>query len=301
MSKYLAVDIGGTFVKYAKIDKSGNILEGNKIETPNNLKELKSLLKKLIENMGTQIKGVGISCPGQVDVKSGIVYKGGALPFLHEFAIVKFIEDSFNIPCSVINDGKAAALSELWLGNLKDTNNGAAIVLGTGVGGGIIIDGNILQGFNFQAGELGFMPRNINGGEFDNYLGYSASAVMFIRKASALLELSDLSNGEVVFDIIESNTNSVLQNMFEEYCKEIVHIIFNLQAVLDVERIVIGGGISTRKILIEQINYQYNAIRKQSIVVSSSLKPLEILPCHFGSNANLIGAIYALFTTFEGN
>lgn len=299
MNKYLAIDIGGSYLKYALVDHSGNLHKSDKLKTPSNLMGLKEEISKLIYDMKGDIKGVGISCPGQVDTENGIVYHGGAVPFLHEFSFKKFVEDKFKVPCAVINDGKAAALSELWLGNLKDIKNSAAIVLGTGVGGGIIINGQVIQGSHFQAGELSFIPRQVGGGDFDKYIGMSTSAVLFIRKAATILSLENIDDGKAVFNEINKGNNSLLQNLLKEYCQEIVHIILNLQAILDIEKVVIGGGISIQPILIETINKEYQYIRNQAELVKNSFKPVEIEACYFGNEANLLGAIYQLFLDID--
>lgn len=299
MNKYLAIDIGGSFIKFSQVDHSGNLHSSDKEKTPSSLDDLKMIIGNLIKEMRQDIKGVGISCPGRVDVKTGIVYNGGALPFLHEFHFKEFIESTFDIPCAIINDGKAAALSELWLGNLKNIDNGAAIVLGTGVGGGIIVNGEILQGSHFQAGELSFMPKQVGNGEMANYLGFSASAVGLVRKAARLLSLSDLDDGKTVFESINNQENQEVQGLFEEYCQEIVHIILNLQAILDIEKVVIGGGISVQPILIEMINKQYHFIRNQAELIPKSFEAVTIEACKFGNEANLLGAIYQLLLNLE--
>ncbi|MDN6437502.1 MAG: ROK family protein, partial [Lactococcus sp.] len=91
MNKYLAIDIGGSFVKYSQVDHAGNLAGSHKVKTPNNLADLTVIIEDLIADMGSDIKGVAISCPGRVDEATGIVYKGGALPFLHEFCFKQFV------------------------------------------------------------------------------------------------------------------------------------------------------------------------------------------------------------------
>lgn len=299
MNQYLAIDIGGSFVKYSQVDHAGNLAGSHKVKTPNNLTDLTDIIENLIADMGSDIKGIAISCPGRVDDLTGIVYKGGALPFLHEFCFKQFVASISPAPCVVMNDGKAAALSELWLGNLKGIENGAAILLGTGVGGGLILNGQIIQGRHFQAGELSFMPDRIGRPGQEDYFGHSASAVGFVRQAASLLGLADLDDGLAVFDVICKQANQEVCLLFEAYCQKIVHIILDLQAILDLDRVVIGGGISAQSIVIETISKQYHLIRNRSQIMADSLEPMEIMPCQFGNEANLLGAIYRLLIELD--
>lgn len=96
-----------------------------------------------------------MAVPGKVDHHDETIYGGGALQFLDQVNLPAALQ--LAVPVSVENDGKAAALAELWLGNLKNVQNGAAVVLGTGVGGGLILNGQLYAGSHFQAGELSFM------------------------------------------------------------------------------------------------------------------------------------------------
>ena len=299
MNKYLAIDIGGSFVKYSQVDHAGNLAGSHKVKTPNNLADLTVIIENLIADMGSNIRGVAISCPGRIDDLTGTVYNGGALPFLHEFCVKQFVASISQVPCVVMNDGKAAALSELWLGNLKGIENGAAILLGTGVGGGIILNGEIIQGRHFQAGELSFMPDRIGRPGQEAYFGHSASAVGFVRQAASLLGLADLDDGLTVFYVICKQSNQEVCLLFEAYCQKIVHIILDLQAILDLDRVVIGGGISAQPIVIEMINKQYHLIRNRSQIMADSLEPIEIMACQFGNEANLLGAIYRLLIEMD--
>lgn len=296
---FLSFDIGGTYVKYASIDSAGKIINKNKYETPMNLEMLRKTMYDIIDENLKHLKGIVISAPGSIDPDTGIIYHGGALPFLDKFSFKKEIELKFDIPCAVCNDGKAAALSEMWLGNLKHIKNCATIVLGTGVGSGIIIDSKIVQGKNFQAGELSFMiHKTFIDGQTD-IVGYAGSAVLFIKKCAEIIGLEDLKDGITVFKEINKRKNIVLNNYFEEYCKEIAFIIINLQAILDLEKVCIGGGISSQPILIKMIEQQYIKIREQSILMNNTLEKLEIEACLFENEANLLGAVYQLLLNFE--
>ncbi|WP_249879072.1 ROK family protein [Niallia circulans] len=134
---YLAFDIGGTYLKYALINSAGTIIERNKIPTPKQgLEYFKLEIELIIQKYQEQIKGIAFSCPGKIDQNNKTIHFGGSLPFLDGVQLTKALKIREDVPISIENDGKSAALAEMWIGQLKDVSEGAAIVLGTGIGGG---------------------------------------------------------------------------------------------------------------------------------------------------------------------
>lgn len=296
--KYLSIDIGGTYTKFAYIDESGNILSKNRKKSPDSLVNMYTLIDSIITEVKNDIKGVGISCPGKIDSNTGTIYHGGSLPFLNEVSLRYYVEDKYHIPCAVINDGKAAVLSELWLGNLKGIDNGAAIVLGTGIGGGLVLNGKLFEGAHYQAGELSFMISNQNKEDVESLAGFSGSAVGFVEKCAKILGLEDTKDGYGVFEQLNDDHPEAVE-VFRQFCREIALVINNVQTVIDLSRVVIGGGICAQSIVTEEIVKQYNEIRKLCPIVEQSLQPIEIVTCKLKSDSNLIGALYQLFLQIE--
>ncbi|KAF1305854.1 ROK family protein [Enterococcus saccharolyticus] len=287
--QYISIDIGGTFIKSAVIDGKGKVGEVSKVQTPHTLKELLASLQTIVAKQTVQ--GIAISTPGKVDIEQGMIYHGGALPFLDKVPMKQIMEEQFNIPCALSNDGKAAALAELWLGNLQHVSNGAAIVLGTGVGGGVIINGALLHGSHFQAGELSFLLRSPENSTMQNVIGYSGSAVRLVKEAAKQFGLAK-ADGHQVFQAFEADENA--RTFLQAYCREIAFVILNLQAILDLEKVVIGGGISEQPLVLTEIRAQYEQLRTGNAMLSSNVIPVEIATCAFYNNANLLGALYQL-------
>ena len=194
---YLSIDIGGTKIKSAVIDRSGNILTRGRMDTPKNLTEFLTGIETIVEDVHGSIRGIAVSTPGKVNPETGTISFGGALPFLDGVSLKQLLA-KYQVPLAVTNDGKAAALAEWWLGNLKGIQNGAAITLGTGLGGGVIVEGKLIQGAHFQAGELSFLlnatkrsdalenaeqPNN-QGLTLQQLAGFSGSAVAMIRRSA---------------------------------------------------------------------------------------------------------------------
>lgn len=290
---YLSIDIGGTNIKLAIIDRSGQIQSKKQVRTPHEYAAFIAALDNEIELVRDGINGIAFSCPGKVDSETGLISFGGALPFLDGISFIEEFQSKFGVPISVINDGKAAALSELWLGNLTGIENGLALVLGTGIGGGLILDGKLYQGKNFQAGELSFMMKQSGKPSFEDMYGMTGSAVGLVKKVNLELGTEDTKDGAVAFEAINQNDPSVYP-IFEAFAREIAYLICNVQAILDLEKIVIGGGISAQPIVTEEIRKQYRAIRAELPFLKNTLTEVEIDSCRFLNDANLLGALYQL-------
>lgn len=297
MEKYIVFDIGGSHVKYGLITKAGEIVEKEQEKTPGTWEEMSALLDKIVEEYLPDISGVAVSAPGRIDVDAGVIYVGGALPYLHELNVKEYFKEKFDLPASVVNDGKAVGQAELWIGNLQGVQNGASIVLGTGIGGAVIVDGKVHQGTSFLAGEFSsILPFEEPLGEM---LAWTNSSVRFVKRAAEILGLEDLSDGRAVFEVINSGENEELNEAFASYCKRLAIFICNLQAVLDISHVVIGGGISNQPIVIEEINRQYDKIRTEHPGLAGMFPAVKIDKCKFTSDSNLLGALYQLLLDLD--
>lgn len=294
---YLSIDIGGTNVKYAEINNAGNIIEQGKIKTSHDKEQfLKNIDRIVAKYVKKGIKGIAFCAPGKIAHTK--IHFGGALPFLDgiDFA-VRY--KKYDIPVTVINDGKASVLAENWLGSLKDMQNCAAITLGTGVGGGIIVNGKLLNGAHFQAGELSFLQLNMKEPGFDGFAGGYASAVQMIKNVNEAIENDDETDGLAAFEAI-NNGNEKAKKIFDEYCKRIAAIIIDIQAVVDLDAIAIGGGISAQPIVIQGINQAYDQVLADNELIRKTFTRPKIVEAKFKNGANLYGALYNLFIHVNG-
>ncbi|MCV3296605.1 MAG: ROK family protein [Oenococcus sp.] len=296
---YLAFDIGGTDIKYGLLDHSGNLIEHDKVATPDqNLDVFMAAIKTIIERFDGRFRGICFSVPGTIDHDHGeIIYGGGSLPFMDHKSLPELLNLGETIPVTVENDAKAAALAELWLGNLKGIKNGAVITLGTGVGGGIVANSQLLYGSHFQAGELSFMSdwQDI---QTDTTIGKTGSAIVMIQKIAELLNLPNKKDGLAVFKAINASDPRVLA-IFQDFCRTIAALINNVQTAIDGERFVIGGGISAQNIVIETIQKEYLTLRKAIPVLDATLKMPEIMEAKFHNDANLYGALYHMLLVVD--
>lgn len=292
-NQYLCFDIGGTNLKAGLLDvNGGQIQPATSIPMAQDLAAFWQQLFAIADQYVGQIAGIAVSVPGQVDPQTGIVYHGGALPFLDQCPLQQTLAMRYQLPVAVENDGKAAALAENWRGSLQGCQNGLVLVLGTGVGGGLIIHNQLYRGSHFQAGELSMMlaastvaPVKIT--------GQTGSAVGMISAIAHELQLPDEHDGRQVFAALAAGNPKALE-MFNAYGRQVAQIILNVQAVMDLNVVAIGGGISAQPRVVPMIQQQYDALLEQLPMIRDTLSQPRIVAAKFHNQANLIGALAAL-------
>ena len=148
MKQYLLIDIGGTFIKYSLTDAHAQKVSGGKVPTPlTGMDDLLATIEGFAAPWKGQFEGCAVSMPGRIDTKRGIAHTGGILSgFMWEQPFASLLEQSLGVPVVIANDGKCAAAAEAWTGSLAGVDNGLVLVLGTGIGGGIILNGRVYMG-----------------------------------------------------------------------------------------------------------------------------------------------------------
>ncbi|WP_297426814.1 ROK family protein [Clostridium sp.] len=296
--KYLVLDIGGSAVKYALMTKELDFIEKGKKPTPiDSIESFVETVGKIYDQYKDEIEGMAISMPGVLDSERGYAYTGGALTYNNGKEIVKILQERCPTKITIENDGKCAALAEVWKGSLKDYNDGIVIVLGTGVGGGIIKDKKLHKGKNFFAGEFSFMSTNINDTKSsENWWGaVSGSKALIQAVAKAKNMTIEELDGYRVFDYANNKDEDVLK-VLDDFTYKLAVQIFNLHCVLDSEVYAIGGGISSQDILIEYIQKNIDKYREYFKKINGSdfyIPKLNLVRCKFRNDANLIGALFS--------
>ncbi len=276
MKKYVfGVDIGGTTVKLGLFDVEGNVLDKWEIPTrtenggekilPDIADSIREKMKQIDKDF---VAGVGVGAPGPVDGK-GIVHRAVNLGW-GTFSIKDTLEDLLNMPVMAGNDANVAALGEMWMGGGQGYRDLVVVTLGTGVGGGIIIDGKMLTGATGAGGEIGHIHVNdeeeeICGCGNKGCLEQYSSATGITRLANQLLASSDkdsvLRGGEVsaktVFDAVKERDPLAVE-VAEKFGKYLGDGLASIACVVNPEAIVIGGGVSKAgEILIDFIRPHY--------------------------------------------
>ena len=297
----LAFDIGGTFIKYALVDEAYQVNDSSKVPTPATIEEFWEALERVICLFQNRITGIAISCPGEINSRLGFVFKGGLVPYLRNIPLASRLNKAFQVPVTVLNDGDAAGLAEARIGNLQDCDCGATFVLGTGVGLALTSNGSLISTWNLKdylrwpsLGEKQVTPEQkqyqteiLRHGIF-SLVQNLGSAVNFVANASRLLELPE-EDGVQVFEVLEAGHHEELQDLFASYCREIAILIYNLQSLVRLEKVTIGGGISSQSFLLEEINHQYKSLMEESGEQRFSL--VEIQAARYHNSSNLLGAV----------
>lgn len=186
MKNYLIFDVGGTNLKFA-LFRDSKLREKRKLPIGYGIKKFQTQLKQVIDSYGGKIDGIAFSIPGKIDSHTNIIDFGGNLSFLDGVDMKRLLEISDDFPFVIENDAKCAALAEHYQGALRNFNNGTVLVLGTSVGGGLIVNGKLLQGQHFQAGEVSFMTTTSNPCGMDQAYGSAGSAVQMIIQVNQTL------------------------------------------------------------------------------------------------------------------
>ena len=295
MNKYLVFDWGGTSLKYATMTNEAQILEKGSIPTPskNSTKqEFYDLIDSVISKY-SNLDGIAISSTGVIDSEKGFIKTIGALPFLDNTSLVEELSKKYHCQVSIENDGRCAALAELWLGNLSDIDDGAVVVIGTNIGAAIILNRQLRRGKQFLAGEMCAMCCDENHqNDPYSYIGQHGTPYL-CKLIQEKKSMNESINGIQAFKLIHDGDEEAIVAL-HEYTDLLAIQLFNLNILLDLEKIVIGGGISEQKELMDslkQSNENLSTIHPD--IVKGIQYPLpNIDVCKFRNEANLIGALY---------
>ncbi|MGN1141326.1 MAG: ROK family protein [Oliverpabstia sp.] len=290
---YLVIDIGGTFIKYAIMDEDSNFIQKDKIPTEKeSLERFVDSIVGIYDKFADEyvIEGIAISSPGMIDSNTGFMYNGGSLFFINKINIVEILQNRCKVPVTVENDAKCAALAEVWKGSLADCQNSIALILGTAVGGAVIVDKKVLKGVHFMAGEFSYIfTDGKNYQDRSQLLAEQAGVPGLIRLVAKKKGISEEElNGEKIFSMVNQGDAEAVECL-RTYCRGLAVQISNYQFLIDPEKIAIGGGISVQPILLELIREE---LRKLGDVFPYTMPIPEVTTCRFFNDSNLIGALY---------
>lgn len=188
-----------------------------------------------------EIHGIAISTAGMVDPKTQtIAYANDNFKGYIGFDWKKLIEDEFKLNAVVENDVKSAALGEYYYGAGKGYDSMFALTVGTGIGGALIIDGQIYRGASGQAGEIGYLPMK------DNIFEKISSTTALINRAKDLYPEKNYSNGIEIFEAIDKNEPEAIE-LIDNMTENLARGIANIMLIVSPSIILIGGGISEQK------------------------------------------------------
>ena len=295
MRKILTIDVGGTFTKFAvaRGEKNFELVGKNKI--PTEKKNHETFLNSLAKIFhGVDAEGIALSMPGLIDTFKGVCISSGVLNFSNGRCITAELEKICGVPVTVENDANCAASAEVKSGSLVGVKEALVLVFGTAVGGAVVRDGKIFRGAHHCAGEISYTLKSLDA-DFseENFCGNNLGALALIKRCAKVLgkPAEDVS-GEMIFDLIDAGDEKILDEL-EKFSYGVAVKILNLQMLFDPEKFALGGGISEKKIFIDAIQNQIDALHKKMPVF---LPRPEIVACKYRNDANLLGALYRFLT-----
>ena len=301
----IGIDIGGTKISVGVVDSSGNLIDSSRCSTPTEGgKELISSVINLIKefNKKYEIKGIGISIAALISSDYGTIVGAPNIANLSKLNFVNEIKEEFKLPIIVENDANAAMWAEFKFGNAKGLNPVMFFIIGTGVGGGLVIDGKLFKGANGIGAEFGHMCVVPNGilcgcgakGCIEQY----ASGGALIRYANEAL-LANPDKSEEVLSFGEGKLSGTALTKAAKAGNELALAAFSKQAdwlglacasyslIIDPQAIIIGGGVvDAGELFLAPVRA---AMRKYMPFAESHVPP-KIIAAKFGNDAGLIGA-----------
>ncbi|MFO1446275.1 ROK family protein [Bacillus sp. Bva_UNVM-123] len=289
MKKVLGVDIGGTKIRLGVVNEIGEVLEDRTIPTKLPLYPYleEQILKVKAEY--PELEGIGIGTRGMVDAKTGVVTFEKELEGWQGTPVKSLLEKATGIRVEINNDANCAALAEVVLGAAKGFERVVCLTIGTGLGGGLVFDGQVMNGMHGGAGEVGHMILYPNGlacgcgrsGCSEQYVSGTA-----LRRMIQEQQIIDPKTGELVlpqniFQLAENGVSNAIA-VRERFLSDFAIIIASLQAVLDIDCVVVGGGVS------ESADDWWEILIKK--VDPLKLNPLQIRRAAFGNEAGMLGA-----------
>ncbi len=253
MNTYIGIDLGGTNIRVAKITREGKILEEVKGES-----YAQQGPKKVMENMKEMIRsisdyqncsGIGIGVPGPVDTTKGEMIMSTNLPGFERYPMAQELMDAFNLPTYVDNDANVAGLAEALVGAGKGKPIVYYITHSTGIGGALIVNGQVVSGKNGHAGEIGNIivdrskkkHNHLNAGAVEN----ESSGTAMIRIAQETID-PNITSAKEIFDLY-INSDERATKLVDEMTYNFASAMSAIAHVCDPDLFVIGGGVTKSK------------------------------------------------------
>ena len=296
--KVMVFDVGGTEIKYSVMDEQMHRTDSGAVPTPQDTQaQFLDAVYRLYAPHKDEVTGIAMALPGFVDNRTGYVSNGGALLYNTATPVGQLLAEKCGCPVILENDGKAAAMAELANGALKDCCNAAVFIIGTGVGGGILTGGRLLEGARGLGGELGhYRTHALDGvdctcgakGCWERYAATTALVRAAQEKDPAW------KDGRTIFAAAEAGNETVLE-LLDAWTDEIAQGLAGMVHIFNPQLILIGGGVSAQqKLLIDPI-----AAKVKAAVMPAFAEGLEIRAAQLHNDAGMVGAVYYFRQTME--
>lgn len=292
----IALDIGGTAIKYGQFNEQKELLHFNVHPHDGRLGGA-SLVQKvftIIEEY-SNISAICISTSGQVNSETGIIiFANDNIPGYTNTNLKQLFEQKFHVPVYVENDVNCAALGENYFGAGKGYNDFICVTYGTGIGGAIILQNSLYKGANGVAGEFGHLLTHYDGlpcncGQKGCYESYASTTALI--KAAMQVDPS-YDNGIKVFEMYEKKQGNIV-SIVDQWLNEIAIGLVSIIHIFNPPAIVIGGGIMEQQILVDHVASRVNEL------IMESFSSVKIVKAQLGNKAGIYGALSLLPKVME--
>lgn len=307
LDQVFAVDLGGTYLRIALVDGSGKIHDQLKQRTPRGdspdlIVDALATAAEKWSNDGRRIAAASIMVPGTVDNQNAVVVQAPNLPSLTDFPLKAVLEERLGWPVLLENDANAAAVGEMWLGAARGCCDVVSVTLGTGVGGGVILEGELWRGAHGSAGEIGHTTVDPFSGlkcKCGNVgcLELFASATAIVRMTrehlpqfpQSVLKSEDLDAEKVYYAGREGDELAL--SVFKKFGVYLGIGLANLINIIDPEVIVVAGGVVNGWDLFAP--HMQHEVNERAVRVTAQQVRIAAAEC--GDNAGLLGAARLAF------
>lgn len=304
MEYAIGIDLGGTSIKYALVDEEGRVFFEGKLPSfasvssarvMEQLAKAAMMVKAQAADKGRRVKGIGVGTPGIVDATNRIVL-GGAENIVgwENIDIASFLEQQTGLPVMVSNDANLMGLGEAKYGAGRGCTHVVFLTVGTGIGGAVIIDGKLFNGFANRGTELGHVPLIANGERCacgaTGCLEHYASTAALVRRFTALSEEQGLKweaeiNGELIVRLYHE-AHPLAVTCMNEHFFYLGRGIAGFINIFSPQRVVIGGGVSeSGAFYLEEIK----KVVKEHVIADCALNT-EVVIAELGNRAGFVGA-----------
>lgn len=286
--RWLAVDVGGSGIKYALADESYQLSDPGIIPTHyHSHADFIDAIAVIHDSVAGPVAGIAMSSCGELDPDTGHMFSGGTLTFNTGTNMIESVSSRCGVPVTIENDANCALLAEAHLGSLTDCRNAVALIIGTAVGGAIMINRAVYRGSHFHAGNASFTKVDLTerasrqldavGGVRSLTRGYAAAAGIAAEGV----------DGRIFFDRLNQG-DPAAASALDVYCSGLANYTFNIQTLLDVEAVAIGGGISAQPTFLAVLK---DRVEESFARATVQLPRPDIRVCRHFNDSNLIGAI----------
>ena len=313
MKYYVGIDLGGTNIVAGVVDEQYNILAkaSTKTNCPRPDREIAKDMAKMaiqaVENAKLtmdQIEWVGIGTPGIANSRDGVIEYSNNLGFVNT-PMVKYIQEDIDKPVFVENDANAAAYGEFVAGAAKGANNAVCIPLGTGVGGGIVIDGKIYAGSNFAGAEIGHTVISVDGpqctcGRKGCFEVFSSATGLIRMTKESMAQNPDSSmhklvaerggkvSARIAFDAMRLG-DAAAKAVVDDFIKYLAAGITNTINIFQPDILCIGGGVCNEG---DALLLPVKELVAKEVYTRNSKQNTEIVIAKLGNDAGIIGAAF---------